>query len=285
MTLTRKDRVRILALTYLDYLPSVQTSSGLISASSSPGAVTSETAPCTMCLGRGRLLAGRACIRCPTKIRLCSTCKGGSCSQCQVDFDEHGCYLCLVCIGTGWRSRRRGEETHDEYTGLSSSELALASQTATSYTRARDHDDGDRLERSRKSRDRSGSYEEFERLLGRLKDNFPVRYALVWHILICGEGHELSPQLEKELDVTLEWIAQKMNGLIRVPRYALPDDNFAAVKKHSLWHGRTLGHQRQRSLIYQEIRQSVESGKLTVNAAARTYGFSRRHVQRILHPS
>lgn len=274
MSLTREDRVRILCSTLLDYLPGPKTWSGQLARSANPRPVTQDVAPCTLCLGRGRLRHGRACLICPSKIRYQGT-------PGRVD---HACYQCDVCDGSGWRKRRRGEEPHDPMTGLSSSELAVAADAPAPIQR-RSHEanlgeESDPLERSRRARDRSGSYRELERCLEILRDREPWLYELVWHVLVCGEPIVLSPAAQAGLENGIVWLAREMRQA-RVPRSLLDTQERRDAKKVSLWRGRAPGHEKQRGQRNAEISEAYVAGE-KVSKLAERYGITREHVHRIV---
>ena len=275
MALSSEERVRILASTCLDYLPGPRTWSGQLARSANPRPVTQEVAPCTLCLGRGRMRGGNACLICPSQTRYHP-------SQRAV---AHHCTPCLVCDGSGWRKRRRGEEPYDVMTGYSRSELAVAAEAPAS-TRIASHparDEGDSsLERARKARDRSGSYQEFERAMEKLRSyESPVGYHLVWHTLVCGEPVILGPGAQHLLDEAVVWLAREMRHH-RVPGWAIDSLDQREARKRSLHWGRTVGHERQRGVRNAAIRQAVEEGQ-KISAVAREFGLARETVSRILH--
>jgi len=274
VSLSSEERVRILATTCLDYLPGPKTWSGQLARSAHPKPVAEDVAPCTLCLGRGRVRSGQACLLCPSQIRP---------RHQSSDLIEHQCSECIVCSGSGWRKRRKGEEPHDRMTGLSRSELAVA---ADAPTPVRQHegqrDDGDRLERARKARDRSGSYQEFERALDLLREGHSWYHHLVYHVLVCGEPINLMGHAQIALDAGVSWIAKEMKHH-RVPAWAVNTADRDDARKTSLWRGKTVGHEKQRGVRNEEIRQAAANGEKKT-AIARRYGITREHVHRIIRP-
>ena len=274
MSLTSEERVRILATTCLDYLPGPKTWSGQLARSAHPRPVAEDVAPCTLCLGRGRIRAGQACLLCPSQIRP---------KYQYYDRVDHKCQQCLVCDGSGWRKRRKGEEPHDRMTGLSRSELAVA---ADAPAPVRQHegqrDDGDRLERARRARDRSGSYQEFERALDLLREKHSWYHHLVYHVLVMGEPINLQANALVGLEEAVKWLAKEMKTH-RVPGWAIRNQDQVDARKTSLWRGKTVGHEKQRGIRNDEIRRAAENGE-SKTAIARRYGITREHVHRIIRP-
>ena len=275
MALTRNDRVRILCTTLLDYLPGPTTWSGQLARSATPGPVTEKIAPCTVCLGRGRVNAAtRACLLCPSRIRYTGPLRPTR---------EHSCRWCPACDGAGWRPASRGEEPHDRMTGMPRSELAVAAASPAPIERrheASELEEGDRLELARRARDRSGSYQELERALELMRSRAPAYYSLVWHVLVNGEPIVLSELTASHLDEAVGWLAGEMRSA-RVPRSLMETPQKEEARKRSLWRGRTRGHELQRAQRDRAILREREEG-MPISRIAREYGLSREHVHRIV---
>lgn len=278
MALTREQRVRILCSTMLDYLPGPKTWGGTLARSSSPGPVTQEVAPCTVCLGRGRIQGQqRACLLCPSKIRYQGPPRL---------LPEHRCRPCAACNGSGWRPRLASEEPHDPMTGMSQSELVVAVEAPAPPVSPRRGPpdpllgDEEPLEVARRARDRSGSYQELERALEKMRDEYPQAYVLVMHILVYGEPIQLSLGAETILDDGVLWLATEMRS-VRVPRSEMESPEREEARKRSLWRGRTLGHERQRGERNARILARYQEG-VKVNAIAVEFGIRREHVHRIV---
>lgn len=192
----RMDRVRILLETRDDYLPGPRS----LELPAEAGVAEGRRVPCEC--RNGRIQKG-------SQVR-----------------------LCLVCNGSAWRLRRAGEPAWDEYVGSrvggeETSQLRTMSrqeldETITRLERAElaredrvAKDDLIGWERGRRARDASGSYEELERSLERLRVlAYTARRTLDLHY---GAG---MPVPERRLELIIAWLAGDMRGPVRIPLWA-----------------------------------------------------------------
>jgi hypothetical protein len=167
-------------------------------------------------------------------------------------------------------------------TGLSQSELVVAAEAPASPTPGRTAalPDGDRLEVARVARDRSGSYQELEKALERMREEAYGSYHLVMHVLVYGEPILLTQGASDLLDEAVEWLARTMRS-VRVPRAALDSPDKQEARKTSMWRGRTKGHSRQRAERNAAILSEYQEGQSAIMIAA-SYGVTREHVHRIV---
>lgn len=195
--------------------------------------------------------------------------KGHPCASCQSllgpsapasNAGGHGCRICLVCGGQGWRKRRKGEEPWDDH-----ARVKLASGDVGEGT------EGDDLERrlarttrlldewerpesvaygwetQRELMWKQGDYGELEKALRRLDVAAPGIYRMWWRIVVLGEPLQLSPRIVSALEAATEFLAEEMpKRTLRVPRHLRPE-NHNEARKTSLWRGQTKAHKMQRA--------------------------------------
>lgn len=216
-------RVSVLVDSRLDYLPGPQ----LVSPASQSGPAQGKRVPCERCRRTGKVL----------------------------DRGIRKMIPCVLCAGTGWRRRRAGDESWDEYTGA---RLATNGETRSMTLREIEHE-LDRLdrcererqgrtahlryqfERARAARDREGSYRELERVLELRRHEQPFL------VVATAPG--------------ILWVAVRMRGTVHVPEWAEPE--LAAAREPVV-----------RELAYVYDWSTGEIGKCL--------GLSREKVQRIL---
>lgn len=254
-------RTRLLLETLFDYLPRA----GRSAIQSLSGPAPSRYVPCGVCHGKGRVLLGQ-------KRRLCQACEG-----------------------QGWRRRRRGEPTYDDYTGeqvgTEDVQAPVRCMTAAELTAAISRIERDQAEREGRvapndelpwvrKQDAQWNNGDYKRLLWALdflSPEHPVEMRALWHYYVLGWDYP-SEMRDKLIERGLRMLASHMPHEIRVPPWYLPDPQ---AQKSSTWRGRTMQHEKARGIRNDEIRQRVANGD-SISALAREYNLSRRHIQRVV---
>lgn len=185
---------------------------------------------------------------------------------------KHGCYPCPGCEGTGWRRRRTTDVAIDAYAGvevesryaaddISVGAMRRALQVEKERPELRDTnlrraqrliDQQERPESLRFSWEdawdrmcAAGSYAELMVALEVLRGREESRYSVVWQIVCLQQPVTLSSQRQAFLNESMAVLASFMPERIRVP-YWLREDKKNALKKESLWRGRSPAHARER---------------------------------------
>jgi hypothetical protein len=292
-----QDRVRatwILCETLIDHLPQARQSSSVLG--NSAGLAGGRLVPCVRCGARGRVTAkGNPCASCTPRM---------SPSRSSVlPVEKHGCRPCLACDGAGWRKRRAGEQEWDEYAGVEMApeptglvnevkqalalekerpeilDLALrrADRTLAEMTGVT-HEEGWEAAWRRKSG--AGSYRELAMALERLRDVEPMRYSIVWRVVVMAEERTLAEPVAAFLNESMVMLAGMMPERIKVPRWIDPAKAHAA-RKHSLWFGKTAAHARQRAERDAEVNRLRFEEQWKVSRIARFVALSEMQVKRI----
>ena len=202
--------VRILLLSFFDYLPAPITSSGLVARASLSGPAPGKRVPCGYCRRTGR-------------IRL----KGG------------GSRYCPICEGLGWRPRRRLNPSHpdyeapwDEYTHEPVTEEQVQHpapmtryQLDRALERLEEYERGERFgwERERQVYERRGSYTELALALDLLGQRWPMGYLCIRRHYLRGLQVQHSRTTGLLTEAAEEWLAREMRGQVRVPRWLIED--------------------------------------------------------------
>lgn len=195
--------VRILLSSFFDYLPTPQTSSGLIARASASGPAPGKRVPCGHCRRTGRIR------------------------------ERVGSRYCPICDGSGWRVRRRLNPSHpqyeqpwDEYTRQpveAEEDQHPHAMDRYQLDRALDQleifERGERFgwERERQVYERRGSYVELGLVLDRLAERWPSGYLQIRRVYLRGLSFEPSMATSLLADAAEEWLAREMRGEIRVP--------------------------------------------------------------------
>lgn len=286
----RPDAVLALGASLLDYLPAARQPSSTIEAVA--GLARSRRVPCASCGSRGRLGKQGPCAICPPRAGEKSLQHSGPAHATQ-----HGCRLCLVCDGWGWRRARPGDAHYDEYARVEVGEKAQ--QTA-----ARRDDLGRRLARTerllrewegdqslgyaweekQRRQFRQGDYRALLNALEALRQRFPRRYATWWRFVVTHDDAVQGPALTAEIAETTRLLAYQYmpEREIRVPTHLDPV-NQAAARKHSLWRGQTPAHARQRAERDELIRKQRYEQEWKISRIARYHALSERQVKNILY--
>jgi hypothetical protein len=294
-----QDRVRatwILCETLLDHLPEARQSSSVLG--NSAGLTAGRLVPCGRCGGRGRVTGkGNPCATCTPRTSPNRNPAYGT---------SHGCVVCLICEGTGWRKRRAGDPEWDEYAGV---ELApeptdLLGQVRQALALEQERPElrdvalrrADRVLGEMngvthelgwvdawKRKAKQGSYAELAAALEVLRDREPNRYGAIWHYVVLNEPIELSAVVQGFLNESMVVLASMMPDRIRVPKQ-LTDEAANAAAKTANWRGRTPAHARARRERDLEIQRLRYSEGWQVKRIAAHYGMTRQQIQKIAPP-
>lgn len=238
--------IRVLLQSRLDYLPAPR---GMrVFESSLPGVSPGKYHPCENCRGMGRLKnkAGRL-------------------------------FRCLVCGGSGWRKRKKGEPVYDGYTRQKISTYDSPGKFSTMSNKSLDSEiqrlaifeslrSGESLGeisqfRNVEKRNASGSYKELEIALAWLADYHPNLSRLL--VLIYDtpllSSKKLNPTQKIMESIAVALLAKKMRGRIYLPKWE-----------------------------YRKIREEKRSGirallkkRIPPNQIARELGVSKRYIERV----
>ena len=229
----------------------------------------------------------RRCETCASTGRVVETKQGRRpCQTCRQHRGHHGCLLCLVCDGTGWRPRRAGETGEDEYLNPGTfgetwtivedrrtRDRAIAKLESLQLVREGDEGTGDRFTFALDCRDaqyRQGSFAELEQVLHWLRDVQPQTYSLVMSRLVYQDV-DATP-LRSVLEQACELISARMPEEIRVPSHLFPDEA-ARARYRSLRFGRTEAHARDRAARNGDIVGKLGAG-WPVGSIAAYYGLT-----------
>lgn len=215
------DRVRLLLLSMLDYLPTPR--GARLYAAAEPGPQASFYVPCFSCKASGRRRG----------LGHCQICLEHSQAGRRLKRPRHGCTMCLECDGRGERKRRKGDEGHDGYSGLPMSELERAVNDAQTkdlpkdvrkaYSMALESSEEDEVWwlRQRERYRAAGSYRALEYVLGCLREIAMPRYEQLIHWATSHEDPlwEWSESAQEEIDYTVRAIARVMPKPIRLPNW------------------------------------------------------------------
>jgi hypothetical protein len=230
----------------LSYLPQPRR----VDLPSAPGLAKSRNVPCETCGARGRMTGSRPCASCPPQFR-----------ETNRKANHGGCKPCLVCNGTGWRKARVKDAPWDEYSGIPLATEELPAQKKRweemqDLERRLAHtrrllalwEGLDTVEEGwedvRKAMWRSGSYHDLTVAMYKQAQITPRRVSVFWHVIVLDEPVTVSTTIGVELVRTVTMLADRMPKPIKVPRHLLERD---AVRRDSLWRGRTKRHEQQRA--------------------------------------
>lgn len=192
------ERVRILLRTRNDVYPAPRSASAETIVGAAPG----SRVPCGVCLRSGRRRNGKPC---------------------------------LMCDGTGWRRRRKGEPHYDEYLGTEVDTAATKRPEGMSPQRIdaelerlghslklseglADPEEAYGWERNRERRDKGASYAELDRVLEALRAVRPFDWDFITWVYGSGLDVELDRVGRAWEERIVAAIAQVMSGAIRIPR-------------------------------------------------------------------
>jgi hypothetical protein len=201
----RSEYIRVLLSSRLDYLP---TPKGMrVFQSALPGPAPGRYHPCENCKGMGRLKNSTGRL-----------------------------FRCLVCGGSGWRKRKRGEQVYDGYTrqkvaaesqdkvsSMSSKRIDQEISTLQINQLLREGSDAgeDFFDSGRRLRDSQGSYKELENALAWLADHHPNLSRLLMLIYdqnLLSRNH-LNPVQRFMEAYAVALLSRKMKGKVYLPRW------------------------------------------------------------------
>lgn len=253
-----------------------------------PGLAVSRHVPCETCGSRGRMTGSKPCAACPPQFR--ETNKAAK---------HGGCTPCLVCDGTGWRRARKKELEDNPWDSYAGVPLATPEAAAPKKRWEEMQDLERRLahtrrllalwegldtveegwEEVRKAMWRSGSYKELTVAMHKQAQITPRRVSVFWHVIVLDEPVTVSTTIGVELVRTVQMLADRMPKPIKVPRHLLERD---AVRRDSLWRGRTKRHEQQRADRDARIRFERDVLGWSPLKIANRHGLTKRRVNQIL---
>ena len=227
------ERVRILLRTRNDVYPTTPARS---IPSTPAGPAPGRRLRCPNCGGSGRVRVGQACPACEGRGKIATDSYTGRV--------------------TGSEERRAGAMTAQQI----EAELARIERSFVLSEGRIDPDEAYGWERARERRDAGASYQELERVLQLLRARHQLYWEFIVWIYASGLDVELTPAAHAVEDDVVAWIAERMQGAIRVPARQ---------------------HKELKERARQEILALVDEG-LEPDAIAERLGLSRRWVRRVL---
>lgn len=240
----------------------------------------------------------RACTRCAATGRV--TGEGPTAKACRQKHDRwpsgHGCRPCVACdsgyiaVPDGGRDLmlnpgKNDFVVDDHGRGLHEQRRHRDAQLVKLAALQRQHDGkeapGDELDRALKAKEhlwKTGSFAQLEAAMELLAVTMPLRLqALV--VFVIEAQFDPNPATQLHLDETIVWLAERMPRPILLPGDARDE---IEAWKHSLQHGKTLQHRRDRLARDAEIGELANAHGWSLRRVGALYSLSPEGVRKIL---